>query len=60
MMPGMDNQQMMRMQQVYGMQMNGDLRKNAMNNRGAYNQPYVLTLLVLCLTVFLMLKCNSN
>ena len=42
MMPGMDNQQqMMRMQQAYGMQMNGDLRKNAMtNNRGGF-QPYV-------------------
>ena len=36
-----DQQQMMRMQ-AYNMQMNGDLRKNAMNNRGAFN-PYVYT-----------------
>ena len=40
-MPGnLNDQQMMRMQQAYGMQMNGDLRKNAMNNRGGFN-PYV-------------------
>lgn len=43
MMPGSLNeqQQMLRMQQAYGMQMNGDLRKNAMNNRGGFNQAYV-------------------
>lgn len=44
MMPGgLDGQQMMRMQHAaaYGMQMNGDLRKNAINNRGGFNQPYV-------------------
>lgn len=35
-----DPQQMMRMQQAYGMQMNGDLRKNAMNNQRGFN-PYV-------------------
>ena len=40
MLPGsMNDQQMMRIQQAYGMQMGGDLRKNAMNNRGAFNQP---------------------
>ena len=39
---GLSEQQILRMQQqMYGMGMNGDLRKNAMNNRGQY-QPYVL------------------
>lgn len=44
MMPGSLNeqQQMLRMQQAYGMHMNGDLRKNAMNNRGGFSQAYVL------------------
>ena len=40
-MNGMTEQQMMRVQQqMFGLGMNGDLRKNAMNNRNQF-QPYV-------------------
>ena len=45
MVPNLSEQQMMRMQQMYGMGMNGDLRKNAMNNRGGFQQ-YVPSFLI--------------